>query len=1072
VSEYDALLEPSAPSEYDALLTDHQPSEYDSLLDDKPREFAYPAMNQPLVGAETPTPDEVDTDRRSGIAGRTAAIAESIANVARTTPILEQANTSYIEGALPHPTGEGVEAVIKDVPDALAATSVATELLKGAPKQFGELIGGITRGVSSLVEGAVTPMNVALAGAAAAGGPIASKVIAGGFGAQMIKQLPEQIGETVDAAMAGKIGEAAEKGTLTVGNALMAGLATTHAAARTRVAPVIEKAVDTDIEKVLKQDVDTTVAETELPPDITGETTPPKATEPAPVAATEPPPQAVEPKVAETSSVETVSKTEVPSPTGIRNAKVDEERVKRGLPPRMEPLRRSAPEVWDEAMKKVDDDAKAGTNLVQSLKEKPRALNDVDTALLAHEQVTRQTAFDRAVQEVNDNPGTPEAVARLDEARNAVQEVYDIGQAEGTQAGRSLAFRKLLINEDFSLAGMESQLRAVANEGKPLTTGQVAKVRELHERLSQAEQKLQSYEQAEQSREVQRTFENLITEQKKSARAAAKTGKSVTDFLDEQAAKARERIIARRGRLNVTVDPLNIAGLVDETIIGASHIAKGVTKLADWSAQMVKDFGERIKPYLGELYAKAKELHDANTAAVTGKVKTSERIAEESIERRKKATQTRLGKLEEKLATGDTSKTPRKQLPTDKELLSLQAKYERVRDEYKAFVNAEKAKNAPFTTKARRAFQETRGIILGGDFGMLMRQGLFSWSRPLTAIKATKQGIESVFSPQKMKEWEITMREREINGERVQPKRKAAGLSVTDTLNHHEELVIARFLKRIPGLTAVAGALERGQTTFINSVRMELFDSGVRKGFTPEELKTRANYINSATGRSNAKNVPVIFSEIMTSPRYEMSRWEMLAQPVRNVGVLAKQGLKGNLDKAALANLQDMAVTAAGIYSLYKIAELAGYTVTWNPKSSDFGKMRKGDEVWDVTAGMAPRLRDTLRLYTAFTHPSYSENIGKTALGAGLRTINPAVRTPIEQTAVVIQRARGNAFPKLPFNGFKSEEDREGFITLAPLVVQSMKQAIEEEGIGTALSVGAREFIGTSVQRYPERKPE
>lgn len=349
--------------------------------------------------------------------------------------------------------------------------------------------------------------------------------------------------------------------------------------------------------------------------------------EPAPPAPEAPRPQSPEPAIVEeapkpeptTPAPESPAPPEPvpPSPTGIRNAIVDEQRVKRGLPERMAPLRRSFGRIWDEAMGIVDKDPLAGSKLVKSIAENPRPLEDWESALLTHEQASRQNAFDQAVEDVNNattEQARTEASSRLDDARNLVQEVYDVGQRVGTKSGQSLAARKLLVNDDFSLAKMEAVTRAVVNNGKPLSEKQAADVKALHEKIAATEAKLAVYERQEQSRQAQSAFENLLKSQAKEAAETAKTGKKITDFLDDQAAKAKARIIARRGRLNVTVDPLNVAGLVDEAIIGASYIAKGVTKFADWSTQMAKDFGERIKPYLDELFERSKQFHDTNAS--------------------------------------------------------------------------------------------------------------------------------------------------------------------------------------------------------------------------------------------------------------------------------------------------------------------------------------------------------------------------------------------------------------------------------------------------------------------------
>ena len=431
-------------------------------------------------------------------------------------------------------------------------------------------------------------------------------------------------------------------------------------------------------------------------------------------------------------------------------------------------------------------------------------------------------------------------------------------------------------------------------------------------------------------------------------------------------------------------------------------------------------------------------------------------------------------------AAGDFSKKPKPVTPAlRRDVLNKKAELQNMKDEIDMRQKQYELSRRPAWKKIASGLGEARGIILGGDLGVLTRQGLFAWSRPGQAFVSTAKAFQSMFSPEAMRRWEVEMREKEINGKPLAPIRKEAGLQTTDTMNNREELAISRLLSRMPDikvggktikLSVAAKGLERFQTTFINDVRMRTFDSAVKRGFTPEELKLRANFINSSSGRSNAKFVPEELAAIMTSPRYERSRWEMLAQPIRNVGALARSGVKGELNRAAAANLQDMAVTAAGAITLFQLAKMAGYTVNFDPESSDFLKMRKGNEVWDVTSGLAPRIRDLMRLWVGFTNPDYKENWMKTSGKMIFRTINPAIKTPLEQLSIAGQRMAGKDDPKSPFTGFKSVEEREGLITLAPLIIQSMKQAYEEDGVEAAVFTGAREFVGSSVGRYPKSK--
>lgn len=77
----------------------------------------------------------------------------------------------------------------------------------------------------------------------------------------------------------------------------------------------------------------------------------------------------------------------------------------------------------------------------------------------------------------------------------------------------------------------------------------------------------------------------------------------VYSFLDEQEKAARERIAKRRGRLNST--PLPEWG--DMAIIGAAKLGKGTIKAADWTEEMVKEFGEQFRPIANQVYKASKE---------------------------------------------------------------------------------------------------------------------------------------------------------------------------------------------------------------------------------------------------------------------------------------------------------------------------------------------------------------------------------------------------------------------------------------------------------------------------------
>lgn len=104
----------------------------------------------------------------------------------------------------------------------------------------------------------------------------------------------------------------------------------------------------------------------------------------------------------------------------------------------------------------------------------------------------------------------------------------------------------------------------------------------------------------------------------------------VVSFLEEQEQAALERIKARRGRMN----SLPLDEWADYAIVGATKLAKGTIKFADWSEQMVRDLGDNVQPYLSAIYEKSKEMQTQSVKKINEQViSRAERIAESYIKR-------------------------------------------------------------------------------------------------------------------------------------------------------------------------------------------------------------------------------------------------------------------------------------------------------------------------------------------------------------------------------------------------------------------------------------------------------
>lgn len=109
---------------------------------------------------------------------------------------------------------------------------------------------------------------------------------------------------------------------------------------------------------------------------------------------------------------------------------------------------------------------------------------------------------------------------------------------------------------------------------------------------------------------------------------------NVVNFFDAHEKAAMDRIKARRGRMNA----IPVDEYADYAVIGASKLAKGAIKFADWSAEMVKQFGEEIKPHLDKIYEQAKGLFDSSSKKITeSTISEAERITEKLIKQGKVA---------------------------------------------------------------------------------------------------------------------------------------------------------------------------------------------------------------------------------------------------------------------------------------------------------------------------------------------------------------------------------------------------------------------------------------------------
>lgn len=743
------------------------------------------------------------------------------------------------------------------------------------------------------------------------------------------------------------------------------------------------------------------------------------------------------------------------NPTSTKNASTHLERESRGIAPAVEAARRDFGTVWDEAEAATKQDPTAPQRLVESIRDNPRTLSDHENALLLRRQIEVQNEHTAAIDALNSAPDSPEAISRLESARNDLQTVYDAAKAAGTETGRGLNARRMLANNDFTLAKMEAETRAVANNGRALSPKQASEVKALHQRIHAAEEKISAYEAREQ-------FRNELQVSRKS-RVAPQT------FLENQAAKARERIIARRGQLfSDPVGVTQIAHLADEAIIGAAHIARGVRTFGDWSRVMISELGERIKPFLKALYAKANQMH---SEAARSRLSPEQREVN-ALAGEKKGIITRTEKLRAKTEAGDFERAPKKQPRMDHEKSLLLYEYQKAKEAYLQGLMKSKLARQSFPRKALRYGAEVlntgRAIMTSFDLSAVLRQGGFTtFGHPIMALKNFPDMIRA-FGSEKA---QFRINE-ELKNRSNAPLYKQSGLFVADdsgaSLSKMEEAYMSRWAKKIP---VVAGS-ERAYVTFLNKIRADSFDSmyknlGGKERVSPVEAKAIANFVNVTTGRGNmggAAQAAVALNTAFFAPRYVVSRFQtLLGQP-----------MYGGTMRTRFAVAKEYARFLAGAATVYALAKGAGATVETDPRSSDFGKLKFGNTRVDPLAGLSQTTVLMSRLGAGETKTGAGKIVpirgDKVPYGTGnsadviarfLRTkLSPAIGGAVDLLA-------GKNVVGQPVTAASTAKQM-----VIPLSFGDIAAAMKEQGVerGTALAILA--LFGMGVNNYAPKQPK
>jgi hypothetical protein len=338
--------------------------------------------------------------------------------------------------------------------------------------------------------------------------------------------------------------------------------------------------------------------------------------------------------------------------TSTKNAVTEAERTIRDAAPIEAEASRDFGTVWDEAKAASPEEGRA---LVDELAQKHRPVNDRENALILRRKIEVRNAFEdnaKAMQAAKES-GDTETLQRTKQQNAVLLDELDkidiVNKNVGRESGRGLNARKMEAKNDMTLAAVMTRMSA-ENGYEPLPAETQARITKLVAEREAAYAELNKLR-SEMDARLSKAEADIAA----IGSAPAAKGK-LLDFFDKRGDEAMARLKKRLASpsANIFLDPEVISDLA---LVAAKHIAHGV----DAAAQLVKDFGEEIRPHLDDIVQRARSLHDEQLRKAT------------PMERREKAAERTIGRKQEMLKTGDVMPKKRTVEPPSRRLLELQA---------------------------------------------------------------------------------------------------------------------------------------------------------------------------------------------------------------------------------------------------------------------------------------------------------------------------------------------------------------------------------------------------------------
>jgi hypothetical protein len=213
--------------------------------------------------------------------------------------------------------------------------------------------------------------------------------------------------------------------------------------------------------------------------------------------------------------------------TSIKNETTEAEREQRGLSP-VEVEARQTP-AFEAGRKAVDSPVDAPGHidpreLAKELAEKPRPHTDEEAAALLYDRMRLQNEHAVAMNAIETAraAGDKEAEARGKERLTKIEDAMNnndtAARLSGTETGRALNARRMMIKQDYSLANVLQRARAASATGE-VSPAVRENLENLNRQLDEANKKLDDYEETKKQQAAERTVEKIKADRERTVRS-------------------------------------------------------------------------------------------------------------------------------------------------------------------------------------------------------------------------------------------------------------------------------------------------------------------------------------------------------------------------------------------------------------------------------------------------------------------------------------------------------------------------------------------------------------------------